>query len=245
MNDKTQWTHSYQAIADALRPHAADRAALVARLEGGCEEYRRLVRAHVLSGDDIDPFTIFALFDQIGQGDGERATIARSVAGALDLDVEVPETFQGMPVLAEPEMSFMEPAAAGETDHDAVDRLWALFTRALDEADEPSDSHRQALVAAWDALDEQERAQGKRTCAVMWVRPERYLCLGNRVRLLLSDPAIISPAVADAIHDLGDTEPAGREYLAVDDLVLSELPGASGLDSIPAIGVAAWNARID
>ena len=90
------WTSFYMELADRLLAFKDDRHSLVVSL---FQVYRRIGMslpkwAVEHASDDIDPFTVFALFNQ-GQKDSSRERIAAGLAEELCLSSPVPSDFSG------------------------------------------------------------------------------------------------------------------------------------------------------
>jgi 5-methylcytosine-specific restriction protein B len=101
-----QWTRFYAAIADGLLPHQHDRQPLIQFLQQAQPRHEAL---NLLCGDqfadggkgfirDIDPFTLFGLFNR-GIRYSWRQALAAELAGFLGVSEPVPQSFEGIPVL--------------------------------------------------------------------------------------------------------------------------------------------------
>lgn len=78
--------------------------------------------------EDIDPFTVFALFNK-GISNDNRIRILTAIANIFNIRTDVPVTFDGIPVvnnLGAAFYSFKE----GKGDND-IDNLWELFYHAI------------------------------------------------------------------------------------------------------------------
>ena len=145
-----EWTRFYEAIADALLVYRNDRPALVEGLSEIAARTGTLLKS--LAGDryadgsvgfvrDICPFTTMGLFNK--GLDANRIKIATELAKLLGVDVEVPSSFEGVPVLM-PLSSWYFPF---EKDRDSshIDTLWEVFEQAMALADDESDGERSEL----------------------------------------------------------------------------------------------------
>ena len=94
------WVEFYMALADKIRPFATDRPHLIEKVKA---VYKQIdMRLPKLEKDnkivDIDPFTIFGLFNK-GITNANRIKILKGFAEEFSIAAPVPESFDGIPVL--------------------------------------------------------------------------------------------------------------------------------------------------
>lgn len=99
------WTDFYEAVATRLLEHRSDRTALISGIHAIASRISGLsyLNDKFLDGStgplsDICPFTAMGTFNR-SMTDANRKTIATEMASLLNVDVAIPESFEGVPVL--------------------------------------------------------------------------------------------------------------------------------------------------
>ena len=101
VTDNFKWTLFYEAFADNLLAYQTNRQALIEKIKAA---YKGLdLPLPKLEQDDtpltdIDPFTVFALFNK-GLGDDKRKTIISAFKKEFSIEADVPDDFSGIPVV--------------------------------------------------------------------------------------------------------------------------------------------------
>ena len=187
-----RWARFYQAIADGLLSHAADRTQLVAFLQ---ELQPSVEGLGLLSGDqfadgskgfiqDIDPFTLFGLFNR-GIKDSNRQAIASALAQFLGVEEAVPESFEGIPVLNN-QMSWFFPYAKNR-DPAHIEALWQVFQSGLSLADADTEQAIERFSRDFDATMGTFGVAWNLTFGLYWCRPWSFLSLDERSRSYISE----------------------------------------------------------
>lgn len=94
------WVDFYMKLADKLVPYKNDRKILIEKIKTIYASIN--IRLPKLEANnniiDIDPFTIFGLFNK-GITDANRISILHGFAQEFSIDVPIPDSFDGIPVL--------------------------------------------------------------------------------------------------------------------------------------------------
>ena len=212
MADKFTWIDAYQAIANALYAYNDKRDELLhlfnelfsidgadgkMRFPGngsGKEQY-----------DAIDPFTFFSTFNRgvaTPGYDKKRIQVLTKVIEALNLDVQVPSDFAGVPINFNIRSWFFDGSLESIANGD-VDRLWDVFIAAVDYADNPNENTRAAFVQTYNAVRNQPLLRWNITYALFWIRPYTFVGLDSVNREYLS----VNYGI-----DIKN-QPAGEQYL--------------------------------
>lgn len=235
------WVNFHAQLANALRPYASDRQALLTKLHEVAEKSERpqLFRylfqwkdqGRDVRGTDIDPFTIFGVMNR-GITFDARIAARRGFKEVFDLEAPVPEDFAGIPVLNNMRSRF--ESAGDSPESGFYDRMWNLFVAALNYSHAP-ETNRDVFIEAFDAAT-QSRRPWMFTMGLYWVRPETFLNLDsvNR-RFLTSDEVILPEGVSPS------TPPDGQTYLQLNDAVQEWLED-SALEppTLPTLSMAAF-----
>ena len=187
-----RWARFYQAIADGLLSHRADRSQLIAFLQQLQPSVEGL---GLLSGDqftdgskgfiqDIDPFTLLGLFNR-GIKDSNRQAIAAALAYFLGVEEAVPESFEGIPVLNN-QMSWFFPYAK-DRDPAQIDVLWQVFQSGLALADGGTEQAIDTFSRDFDAAMAYYGVAWNLTFGLYWCRPWSFLSLDGRSRGYISE----------------------------------------------------------
>jgi 5-methylcytosine-specific restriction protein B len=236
-----RWTRFYQAIADALIAHSADRSALIAFLQ---QQQQRVEGLGLLSGDqfadgskgfihDIDPFTLLGLFNR-GIKDSTRQAIATELAAFLEVSEPVPNSFEGIPVLHN-QKSWLFPYAK-ERAPDHIDKLWQIFQRSLSLADAEDEQMLAEFSRDFDAAMDLYGVAWNLTCGLYWCRPWSFPTLDQRSRQYISEKLRLTIGTSGPKHRL-----SAADYLQLTHTLLQrfEEPDFS-VHSFPELTLEAW-----
>lgn len=207
------WVDFYMELADKLLPYKSNRKALIEKIK---TVYNALnMRLPKLEADnnliDIDPFTIFGLFNK-GITDENRIAILKGIAQEFSVKADVPTSFDGIPVLNNLAATFYY--FIGERQDNDIDNLWQVFVSALEYADTNSESSKKAFIEAYDAALQQKGVKWNLTMGLYWIRPYKFINLDSRNRWYICNPQNMP---ADYVESVGNFEtiPNGKEYLAI------------------------------
>lgn len=99
---------------------------------------------------DIDPFTVFGLFNKSSMKKENRIKIVATIKELFDLNTEAPDSFDGLPVLNNQNATFyLFSNSRGEKD---IDDLWGLFESALKYAKEQTTENLKVLSEFFDSV---------------------------------------------------------------------------------------------
>ena len=131
--DKT-WVNFYKELAEKL-VHYQDRRKDLVQLVN--DVYKTTgIKFPTLESDnvliDIDPFTIFALFNKASMRDINKTKILTEFASYFDIKSKVPTSFDSIPTVNNQNATYYN--FKGYRNEDDIDKLWGLFINALDYA---------------------------------------------------------------------------------------------------------------
>jgi 5-methylcytosine-specific restriction enzyme B len=235
------WTKFYAAVADALLAHRADRSALVAGIQDiskRVEGLGHLAEDRYTGGGtgfvrDICPFTVMGLFNR-GIKDTNRKAIAAELAKFLDVDEDVPASFEGIPVLNNLRSWYFPYEDAREADH--IDSLWDVLGKGLRFADSDEDEARTDFAAAFDRVIGRPSVAWNLTFGLYWGRPWSFVSLDQNSQVYVNQKLGIS---------IGRNGPKKRcnatDYLAVMDVLEPRFKEPSyPVHSYPELSLQAW-----
>ena len=224
INNQHSWTGFYQELADKLLAYRNDRQTLISMLN---DAYSRTgMQLPKLEADelqDIDPFTVFGLFNK-GITDANRRKIIAVIAEAFDVRADQPTDFEGVPVLNNLNATFYAFANDERRGEHGIDNLWHVFEAELVLAADDSEENRKAFVDAFDAAVIQFSLGWKLTMGLYWARPYSFISLDSRNRWFMADVAKAGSAIANAVPKEKDSPVHdGERYLVICDTIKSEL----------------------
>lgn len=178
------WTTFYTEFADKLFHYKDKRTELLVILES---VYKDLGMKYPFTDKgvpeaDICPFTVFGCFNK-GTTDQNRKAIMGGIGAKLGVQANVPEHFEGIPVLNNMNAWFYGYKADRKTDD--ISNLWDIFEAALKYADGPSEVAKNAFIVWYDKVRSQLGIKWNITMGLFWVRPFAYLNLDQTNRSYL------------------------------------------------------------
>ena len=178
------WTEFYTEFATSLLSYADDRASLIEKVKqiyiNAKMKLPTLEKGNNIV--DIDPFTIFGLFNK-GITNDNRIAILSQIKELFDISADVPTNFDGIPVLNNMSATFYY--FSGERGENDIDNLWNLFKAAISYADKQDNEA--DFTKAFDLVVSQKGVSWNITMGLYWIRPLTYINLDARNRKLLEN----------------------------------------------------------
>lgn len=235
------WTRFYEAIASKLLDFRNDRAALVAGVRdiaGRADGLGYLTEDQYVDGTtgfvrDICPFTTMGMINR-GIRNENRKIIAAELAKFLCVDVAVPDSFEGIPVLNNMKSWYFGYENVRPADH--IDALWNVFAAGIRLADSEDPKARDEFATAFDNANGRRGVAWNLTFGLYWARPWSFLSLDH------TSQAYITNSLGISIGRRGPKRRCtARDYLAVMDTLESKFPDdAFPVHSFPELSLAAW-----
>ena len=233
------WVAFYSEFAEKLLPYMEDRKTLIEKIKA---VYAAIdMRLPKLEKDnnivDIDPFTIFGLFNK-GITDANRIAILKGISQEFSVKAPVPTSFNGIPVLNNQKATYY--SFISDRKDDDIDTLWEVFASAVAYAKNHSESSKAALIKAYDAALLQKGIKWNLTMGLYWICPYEYINLDSRNRWYICNPENMP---SDFIESVGNfsTVPSGEKYLQINDRCRSILEkGNYRYKNFPELTYYAW-----
>jgi 5-methylcytosine-specific restriction protein B len=233
------WIDFYMELADKLIPYKNDRKNLIKKIKTIYSTIN--IRLPKLEEDnnliDIDPFTIFGLFNK-GITTANRIAILQGFAQEFSIKAAIPSSFDGIPVLNNMAATFYH--FIGVRQENDIENLWKMFIIALKYADTQSNNNKKEFIEIFDIVSHQKGIRWNLTMALFWIRPYKYINLDSRNRWYISDPKNMP---IDYIESIGTFEnvPTGEEYLAIIDKTSAVLEKSNyNYKNFPELSHCAW-----
>ena len=173
------WISYYKEFAQRLTQFQKDRK----RLLNLIYNYRDELLAKYLhdqggEGDlleDIDPFTVFGLFNR-GIKHENRINSAKLFKNILDIKVDIPKDFEGIPVLNNQKSHFFGfRSHRGKND---IQNLWNLFIKVVNDEN---------FEEEYNTVIKQFIIKVNITMGLFWIRPEKFLAFDRTNRQYLKE----------------------------------------------------------
>lgn len=241
MNDmnRFRWTDFYSEFATSLVKYADNRAKLIEKVKAIYVNAANM-KLPTLEKDnnivDIDPFTVFGLFNK-GITNDNRIAILRQIKELFSISADVPADYDGIPVLNNLSATFYR--FSGERGKNDIDNLWALFLAAISYADRKE--NKAEFMSCFDTVAAQKGVQWNITMALYWIRPMAFINLDARNRKLLENNQSRFQPDLDIVKVLRKMVSAENYLLLIDKVkeVLSEYT------SFPHLSMDAYKASAE
>ena len=128
---------------------------------------------------DIDPFTIFGLFNKSSMKEVNRVRIITAIADLFSISAPIPTSFSSIPVLNNQNATFYY--FVGEREEGDIDELLSLFESGLSYAKSPVREKRDTLSKYFDlSINKKGNGNSKITMGLYWIAPDAFLNLDQR-----------------------------------------------------------------
>ncbi|HCQ3598154.1 TPA: AAA family ATPase [Staphylococcus aureus] len=178
--DKT-WVSYYKELADKLTDYQNKRYELIEIVR---EVYKKTgIKFPALASDnvlmDIDPFTIFALFNKNSMKETNKIKILTELASELNIKSKIPSVFDSIPTVNNLNATYYNFKDYGK-DND-IENLWTLFTAALNFANYPSEDNKLKFIHSFDKnITKTGNGNSKITSGLYWIAPETFANFDSR-----------------------------------------------------------------
>ena len=222
MNEATFiWSEIYEEFATKLLEYKNNRKNLISKLQNVYEEIDMKLPKMESNGEilDIDPFTIFGLFNK-GITDDNRKRILGEIAKQFNLKNKVPFSFEGIPLVNNLRSTFFNFAEErGEND---INNLWEVFESAIRYADNPTQGNKLKIEYTYNNVIKQKGIQWNITMGLYWIRPNTYINLDSKNREFIIKQKILPEQFIKEVNQFKNI-PNGEQYIQLCDLLLEKI----------------------
>lgn len=215
------WSNFYEEFATVLLEYKNDRKNLISKLQNVYEEIGMKLPKMESNGEilDIDPFTIFGLFNK-GITDDNRKRILGEIAKQFNLKNKVPFSFDGIPLVNNLRSTFFNFAEErGEND---INNLWEVFESAIRYADNPTQGNKLKIESTYNNVIKQKGIQWNITMGLYWIRPNTYINLDSKNREFIIKQKILPEQFIKEVNQFKNV-PNGEQYVQLCDLLLEKI----------------------
>lgn len=240
VQNQFDWVNFYKEFAQKLLNYKDNRDALIEKVKAiytmTGTNMPTLERDNSLI--DIDPFTVFGLFNKKLKDDN-RIKILTAIAELFDIKTAVPTSFESLPVLNPQNATFYY--FIGERGKDDIDDLWGLFTSALAYAQNPTAENRADISHYFDlTINKKGNGNSKITMALYWISPNSFLNLDSRNEWYIYKSGKVPADVVNALPPVEPKISAAKYFLLVESLRNYLQSSKSRLKDFKELSFEAW-----
>lgn len=235
-----EWINFYSEFATKLLEFKNNRAELIADIQSAYSAINmklpKLEREDSII--DIDPFTVFGLFNK-GITNANRIAILESFATVFNIKSKVPNNFDGIPVLNNLKATYY----GFKDDRQAtdIDNLWGLYESAINLAEKDDAANREIFTKWYDTVYDQLGIRWNITMGLYWIRPYEFINLDSINRWFIVDPDNMPVDFVNSVKKKLNKVPYAAEYLAIKDACLHALKDSDyEYKNFPELSYRAW-----
>ena len=235
------WVDFYKEFAARLLQYKDNRQELVKKVHmiyettginmPTLERDRKLV--------DIDPFTVFGLFNKTSMKKTNRDKLIQAAADLFGVTVPVPTSYDSIPLLNNQNATFyyfIDEREAGD-----IDDLWNLFASALAYADSPTATNRAVLSRFFDlTINKKGNGNSKITMGLYWIAPNSFLNLDQRNTWYIYESGKLPAVIVEKLPKIESKIPSSIYFDIVEMLRDYLRSDASTLKDFKELSFEAW-----
>lgn len=167
--------------------------------------------------EDIDPFTIFALFNKQNQKAGNKVKIIISFSKILGISSNIiPSSFKGIPCI-HPLNARFDQFNNEERSPKDINLLWELYTSVCLFSSDPSQENKEQFILKFNnVINMKGIATSKLTMALYWIDPKVFLSLDETNRFYLYESSLLPQEFVSSLPSLKKNEKVSAEkYLKI------------------------------
>ncbi|MBC3804916.1 AAA domain-containing protein [Acetobacterium fimetarium] len=235
------WVNFYKEFSHLLLDYKSNRQELIDKVKSSYSDAG--INLPTLEKDnlivDMDPFTVFGLFNKSSMKESNRVKIISALAEKFGVRTDTPTSFDSIPVLNNQNATFYY--FVGERAEHDIDELWNLFEAALAYSDNPSRENREVLSKYFDlAINKKGNGNSKITMALYWIAPNSFLNLDQRNTWYIYESGKV-PAAVVASLPATETKIKADKYFDIVEKLRSFLSSSeSSLKDFKEMSFEAW-----
>ena len=235
------WVDFYKELSSKLLQYKDNRSKLI-------EAVKRIfldtgINIPTLERDnqlvDIDPFTVFGLFNKSSMKEANRVKIITAVKDLFGIAAPIPTSFASIPVLNNQNATFYY--FIGDREDGDIDDLWGLFESALAYAASPTADERDVLSKYFDlAINKKGNGNSKITMGLYWIAPNAFLNLDQRNTWYIYESGKVPASLVETLPKIEAKIAAAKYFDIVEKLRNYLQSDASELKDFMELSSEAW-----
>ncbi len=177
------WVTFYEELADKILEYKNNRSLLVDKIRKVHDNAGKKLPKIESNNDnipDIDPFTVFALFNRGNLNDENRKDLCKGYKQVFNISADVPTGFDGIPVQNYVQYCFYKYVGDPKRNENCFDELWNLFEQAIIYS-----SNKNNLKEFIESFDNTLKLDlvglSKLTIALFQIRPNTFINIDSRM----------------------------------------------------------------
>lgn len=161
--------------------------------------------------EDIDPFTVFGLFNKSSMKESNRIKILSAVANLFGISAQFPTSFDSIPVLNNQNATFYY--FVGDREDSDIDDRWELFSAMLAYSANPSSENRSVLSKYFDlTINKKGNDNSKITMGMYWIAPNSFLNLDQRNTRYIYESGEMPPELVKTLPAIEAKIPSAKHF---------------------------------
>ncbi|MDD6489676.1 MAG: AAA family ATPase [Clostridia bacterium] len=235
-----EWIEFYSEFADILVKYTNNRRELLNKLQKAFSEnelpFPKLEKDNTII--DIDPFTIFGIFNK-KLTNIKRTKFIKVIAKEFSVQSKIPSKFDGIPVLNPQKSNFF--AFADNRGKDDINNLWKLFNSAIILSENNSEENTNNFCDIYDKVIHQSCSKWNITMGLFWIRPYYFVSLDSTNRQYITQPNVFLKDTTNILSSKTQKLPSAIEYLEICDILKKEFDsGKYQYKTFPEMSYCAW-----
>ena len=241
-NNPFDWVEFYKELAGKLLAYKGNRQELITKVKRIFSDTG--INMPKLEKDneivDIDPFTIFGLFNKSSMKETNRVKIISAVKDLFDVAAPIPSSFASIPVLNNQNATFYY--FIDDREDDDIDDLWGLFESALAYALSPTSDKRAVLSKYFDlAINKKGNGNSKITMGLYWISPNAFLNLDQRNTWYIYESGKVPASLVETLPAIDTNKIAASKYFDIVEKLRNYLQSdASKFKDFMELSAEAW-----
>lgn len=188
---------------------------------------------------DIDPFTIFALFNKGSMRNINKIKILTEFASYFDIKSKVPTSFDSIPTVNNQNATYYN--FKEYRNEDDIDKLWELFINALNYAKDPSKGNKVKFIESFnESITKSGNGNSKLTGGLYWIAPKTFSNFDKwSIWYIFDTNKLPRELIKTQLKPKGKL--TGEHYLELIDMVKTILnSGETNIDNFVDLSHEAW-----
>ncbi|MEL3712096.1 AAA family ATPase [Staphylococcus borealis] len=188
---------------------------------------------------DIDPFTIFALFNKGSMRNINKIKILTEFASYFDIKSKVPTSFDSIPTVNNQNATYYN--FKEYRNEDDIDKLWELFINALNYAKDPSKGNKVKFIESFnESITKSGNGNSKLTGGLYWIAPKTFSNFDKwSIWYIFDTNKLPKELIKAQLKPKGKL--TGEHYLELIDMVKTILnSGETNIDNFVDLSHEAW-----
>lgn len=232
--NKYDWTEFYTEFAVKLLGYRDRRQELVEKVYEAFADIdvnMPKLENDGVAVDDIDPLTVFSLFNR-NYTDENRRIIITELKRIFGVVAHVPESFDGIPTVNFMNATFYPFEKEDKDKATCIDNIWKLYELVLSKAHKGSSEDREEFSHWFDIVINQPMiARAKLTSALYWLSPTDTVNVDGPNEYYIYSSGMVPREVREKLPAVENII-SGEDYLIINDTINEYVANSPEFDSV-------------